>query len=45
MWICCLHVFPCSICILGACGGQKRVLDPLRLALQKAMSNYVGARN
>lgn len=30
-------------CMLMACGGHKRVLDPLKLELQ--MSHCVGAKN
>lgn len=33
----CVHIHVCS-----AIGGQKRVLDPLEVELQEAMSHHVG---
>lgn len=35
MFVCVLHAF-------GSCGGQKRVLEPLKLELQRVMTCYVG---
>ena len=34
-----------TMCVPGACGGQKRVSDPLELELQKVVSHRVGAGN
>lgn len=39
----CLHVCLCPECMSGACGSQKRVLDPLKLQL--LVSHRVGAEN
>lgn len=36
---------PCTMCTPGALGGHKRVLDPLELQLQMAVSHRVGAGN
>ena len=41
----CVCVYLCTECVPGAHGGQKHVLDPPELELQKAVSNHVGARN
>lgn len=30
----CLYVYICTFCVPGACGAQKRALDPLALKLQ-----------
>jgi hypothetical protein len=35
----------CTICMLGAYRGQKRVFDPLKLKLGMVMSHHVGARS
>lgn len=40
-----LYLYLCTMCILGACRGQKRAFDPLRLELGMVMSNHVGARS
>lgn len=34
--------FACTMCVPGAGGGQKRVLDPLELELQVVGSHHVG---
>ena len=34
----------CTMCMLGAHGGQKRALDPLGLELQIVVNSHVGAR-
>lgn len=39
----CLPVFFCTMFAPGSCGGQKKVLDLLKLELQMAVSHYVGA--
>ena len=38
----CLHVRMCTICVLGACGGQKAP-DLLQLELRKVVSRCVGS--
>lgn len=38
MWVFCLYVCPCAMCILGACRGQKKVSDPLELELLMVVS-------
>lgn len=38
----CMYV---AICVLGACGSQKRAFDPLELEFQIAVSHHVGAWN
>jgi hypothetical protein len=40
-----LHVYLCTICVSGAHGDQKKVLNPLELELQMVMSCHVGARS
>lgn len=42
MWVFFLHVCMCTVCVSGACGVQKRVLDPLGLELQMVVSNHAG---
>lgn len=34
----CLRVYPCTTCVPGVHEAQERVLDPLELALQTAVS-------
>lgn len=34
VWVVCMHVQMCTLCMPGACGGQKRLLDPLQLELR-----------
>lgn len=41
IWVCCLLLCICTMC-MHAGGGQKTVLDPLRLELQMVVS-HVGA--
>lgn len=41
VWVFCLHVCLCTMCVPGAYRGQKKVLDSLELELQ----TDVGARN
>jgi hypothetical protein len=36
-----LQVSLCTMSVLGACGGQKRVMQPLVMELQEVMSCYV----
>lgn len=43
MCLACLYV--CILFIFGACGGQKRVLDPLELEFRMVVSHQVGAGN
>ena len=38
-----LPVSLCTTCMSDVCGGQKRVSDPVELALQMVMSCPVGA--
>jgi hypothetical protein len=37
----CLHVSLCTMCMPGACGGQKRASD-LELELQRVASHHMG---
>lgn len=39
----CLHVDMCTMCVPGACGGQRKVLDPPELELQVVVSHDIGA--
>ena len=39
MYVFCLYVWMCTICIPNACGGQRRASDPLELELQKVVSH------
>lgn len=41
----CLQACTCTVWVSGAHGSQKRTLDPLELALQTAVSHYMGALN
>lgn len=41
MWMFCLHVCMCTICVLGAYRGQKTVSYPLELELWTVVSHYV----
>lgn len=41
--ISCLHVFLCTMCVLGAHKGQKVAMDPLELELQTDVGHHVGA--
>jgi hypothetical protein len=38
-----VHMYLCTTCASGPLGGQKRVLDPLKLELQTVVSCHVGA--
>lgn len=40
-----LHVCLCTMCVAGAYGGKKMVLDPLGLELQTIVGLHVGAGN
>lgn len=40
----CLHVSVCASCVPGACGGQKKLLNPLELELQMFVGHCVGPR-
>lgn len=41
----CLHVDMCTLCVPGAYGGQRKVLDLLELDLQVFGSHYIVAAN
>ena len=43
MCVCCLHVCLCTTRVPNAFRGQKRVLEPLELELQMAVSYNVSA--
>lgn len=45
MWVFCLYVCLCIICIPLACGGQMGKLDALEMKLLTVVSHYVGAEN
>ena len=36
----CMHACMCTVHILGAYRGQKRVLDPLEMELQMAVNHH-----
>lgn len=38
MWVFCLYVYLCTMYLHVTCGGQKRMLGPLELELQIAVS-------
>ena len=38
-------IYVCTLCVCSAQRGQKRVLGPLGLELQRLRSCYIGARN
>ena len=40
-----LHVCLCIMHMLGSCGGQKKISDPLELESQTVVSCHVGAEN
>lgn len=42
-WVSHLHVCMCTTYMPGACGGQKRVLDPLKIELQMFVSSCVSS--
>ena len=44
-WVFCLYACLCPMCMSGAHGSQKWMLDPLELEVQMVMSLYVGAGN
>lgn len=33
VWMFCLHAGLCTMCVIGALGGQKRAWDPIELEL------------
>lgn len=39
----CLHMCLYTICMFGACGGQKRVSGPVELELEKVVSHHMDA--
>lgn len=41
VWVFCLYACLCTMCMLGAHRGQKRILDPLELELQTVLSSHV----
>lgn len=43
MCVFCLHVNMCSMCMPGACIGQKRAFHPLELELQIIVHHHEGA--
>ena len=43
VWIFCLHVCLCIMCVPGACRGQKRASDPVELELQIVVRCHVDA--
>lgn len=45
MWIFCPYVCICSMCVVGARRGQKRVPDTLELTLSMIVNPSVGAGN
>ena len=44
-WMFCLCVCLCASCLPSTVGDQKRMSDPLELALQMVVSSHVGAGN
>ena len=40
VWLCCLHVYLCTVYMPGAFRGQKRASDPLELELTVVVSHY-----
>jgi hypothetical protein len=45
LWVFCLHVVICTMCIPCASKGQKKVLGTLELELQMVVDYHVGALN
>jgi hypothetical protein len=45
IWAFCLHVYVCTMPMLGACGDQKRAWDPWELELWMVVKHHLGARN
>lgn len=43
VWMFCLHICLCTICVLRAYGDQRRALAPLNLGLQMVVSYHLGA--
>jgi hypothetical protein len=41
VWVFCLHICLCTVCVPGAHGSQRRVSDPLELELQFVVSCHV----
>ena len=39
----CLDICLCTMCMPGACRGQKRALDSLELELQRTVHYHLGA--
>lgn len=46
LYVLCLHVYMCTVCVPASWGSQMRMLDPLEMQLQAVMSHSdVGAGN
>ena len=45
VWVFFLCIHLCTMCMPGACRGQKRVLDHLELELQRVVNHHVDAGN
>lgn len=41
MWVFGLHVWLCTTCVPGVCGGQKRALEPLGLGLEEKVKLHI----
>lgn len=43
VWMFCLHICLCTVCVPCAYGDQRRALAPLNLGLQMVVSYHLGA--
>lgn len=45
IWVFCLHVYLCTICMSSVCGSQKRVSGPPELELQAVVGGHMNVGN